>query len=469
MRLLEIVLIAYLVVNLIRILFARSRGFTSQVLIWIGLFILMLHWVTEGARWQMYPTYLLVFIVIVSYYTVEAKGTVEQMDIRVRASLTLLLMALFAVAVSLPILLPVPQLQEPTGDFTVGTKTFHLIDAERNDPYAPDPSMQRELMLQIWYPADPESTDKKAPWMDSAEIVAPEIAGWLELPGFFLDHLHLTRSKALMNAEPLHSEAPYPMLLFSHGYGGFRAQNTNQAQELASHGFVVIGVEHTYGAVVTVFPDRRIARHNPDTLPDGLPEDESLKTTRALGRQWVQDLQFVLDSASGLTKNSLHDFLAGIIDTDWIGIYGHSTGGGAAIEFCALDTRCDAVLTMDPFMKPVPAKTLAAGISAPALHLFSEEWPSDENTARFLPFFSASTGAKQSLSIEGTAHYDFSDLPLLTPIAHTIGLKGPLSGKRVIQIVNTLSVSFFEQTLRPDGASAFSISLESYPELNRFP
>ncbi|MGD8865134.1 MAG: hypothetical protein PVI81_06045, partial [Anaerolineales bacterium] len=60
-------------------------------------------------------------------------------------------------------------------------------------------------------------------------------------------------------------------------------------------------------------------------------------------------------------------------------------------------------------------------------------------------------------------------LPLLTPIAHTIGLKGPLSGKRVIQIVNTLSVSFFEQTLRPDGASAFSISLESYPELNRFP
>jgi hypothetical protein len=305
--------------------------------------------------------------------------------------------------------------------------------------------------------------------MDSAETVAPEIAGWIELPSFFLDHLHLARSKALLDAEPLDTAAPYPTLLFSHGYGGFRVQNTNQAQELASHGYVVIGVEHTYGAVATVFPDGRIALHNPDTLPDGLSEPESLVATRALGEQWVQDLQFVLDSSTDSNDAQLPTLLSGIIDPNRIGVFGHSTGGGAAIEFCAVDPRCDAVLTMDAYMKPVSEQTLIGGISKPALHLFSEEWPSEENTYRFSAFFTASGGLKESFSIQGTAHYDFSDLPLLTPLAHAIGLKGPLSGERVTQITNAFSLSFFEQLAETNEDNIFSFSPDRFPEVKSFP
>jgi hypothetical protein len=61
----------------------------------------------------------------------------------------------------------------------------------------------------------------------------------------------------------------YPIILFSHGWNGFNAQNTGQALQLASHGYVVVGVQHTYGAVITVFPDGTVAKNNPSALPDG--------------------------------------------------------------------------------------------------------------------------------------------------------------------------------------------------------
>ena len=373
------------------------------------------------------------------------------------------------ISISLPVLLPVPRLQQPSGRFAIGTKTIHLIDTDRADPYAPDPTKPRELMVQLWYPADPGSVDENAPWMGSADIVAPKIADWLNLPSFFLNHLRLAESNALMDAEPLIANEPYPILLFSHGYGGFRAQNTNQAQELASHGFIVVGVEHTYGAVVTVFPDGRVADHNPETIPDGLSEQGSLNATRALGQQWSQDLKFVLDSLLSVNRGAPSELSPTLFDGERVAAFGHSTGGGAAIEFCAQDTRCDAVLTMDAFMKPVSAHTLEGGLDVPAVHMFSEAWPGEENTARFRELLHSSNRRPTSISIQGTAHYDFSDLPLLTPLAHAIGLKGPLNGERVIEIINSISVEFFQQAFDANGASDLELALERFPEASAFP
>lgn len=469
MRPIEILILAILSLNVLRLLLNGERRWYWAFSAWIGLISIGLHLLLEGSRWQMIPAYLMSLFILISYYT-RGRGEVSvpgRSGLRIMGAAALI--ATTVVSIVLPILLPVPQLQDPSGPFVVGTTSMHLIDHDRADPYAPDPSNPRELMLQIWYPADPTSVDGHAPWMDSAEIVAPKIAGWLNLPPFFLNHLRLAESNSLLKADPLMGEAPYPVLLFSHGYGGFRAQNTNQAQELASYGFIVVGVEHTYGAVVTVFPDGRVADHNPETLPEGLPERESLQATRALGQQWSQDLRFVLDSLLGENPKAQPGLPSGLFNGDNIAAFGHSTGGGAAIEFCAQDIRCDAVLTMDPYLKPVSAETLQNGLDVPALHMFSEAWPGEENTERFLELLESSNPRPTSISIQGTAHYDFSDLPLLSPLAHAIGLKGPLNGERVIEIVNSLSLVFFQNTFGTDGASVLEQAYERFPEVRAFP
>jgi predicted dienelactone hydrolase len=395
----------------------------------------------EGYRWQLLPAYGLAI-------TVFALAMIRRADRKPTGSWSSNLLALLAFffAGALPVLLPVPRLNSPDGPYAVGTRTLELIDTSRTDPYAPDANQPRRLLVQLWYPAEQASGGRPAPWMEAAEIVAPAVAAWINLPSFFLDHLALSRSPAFQDVEVAPGER-FPLVLFSHGYGGFRAQNTNQAINLASHGYIVAAVEHTYGAVLSVFPDGSVAYHNPETLPSGLSEQESLQATRRLGEQWAGDLAYVLGYLSSLDQTSTQGWFSNRLDMDWVGVMGHSTGGGAAIEFCGRDPRCDAILTMDPYLKPVSQAVLQLGLGVPALHLFSESWTSTGNRETFSTFTHLANADSWTGSITGTAHYDFTDLPLLTPLAAMIGLKGPIAGPQVVEIVNAYTLAFFDYTL----------------------
>ena len=139
------------------------------------------------------------------------------------------------------------------------------------------------------------------------------------------------------------------------------------------------------------------------------------------------------------------------LDLSRIGVYGHSTGGGAAVQFCGTDVRCKALLGQDPFMRPVSYEVLESGIAQPSFFMFSQEWADiadSRNNKLFDPFYAKSAETYGALFIEGTAHYDFSDLPLLSPLAPQLGLKGPINGKRVTVIVNDYLLSFFDKTLK---------------------
>ena len=67
--------------------------------------------------------------------------------------------------------------------------------------------------------------------------------------------------------------------------------------------------------------------------------------------------------------------------------------------------------------------------------------------------------------IAGTAHHDFSDIPSLTPIAATLGLKGPLSGERVTRIIDDYGLAFFDQYLKQRPAPLLTGPAAAYPEV----
>jgi len=284
------------------------------------------------------------------------------------------------------------------------------------------------------------------------------------LPEFFLNHLELVKTPAYQDAQLEPSNSGYPVVIFSHGWSGFAAQNTGQALELASHGYVVAATQHTYGAVVTVFPDGEITYNNPDALPGGVPEAEYDLAARTLAKQWAGDISFSLDFLAGENEDPTSPFFS-VLDMNSVGIYGHSTGAGAAIQFCGTDTRCKAVLGMDPFMTPVSEQVLENGLSQPAFFMFSQGWVDDvdsKNNRLFKQFYGNLDPSTRVIGIRGTKHYDFSDLPMLSPIAPQLGLKGPLNGKRVTEINNAYLIAFFESTLKGkptelfDGQSPYS-------------
>lgn len=466
MRVLELALILSLGLVLIRNLIPRFRQRFPAY--WIELALATfagLQLILEGYRWQLLPAYFLVGLQIFLGWRTFRGQQSPHLPGWSRPFLSILILGIYLISVLLPALLPIPRLSTPTGVYGIGTRTWHWVDEHRMDPYAPEEMQPREIVVQAWYPIDPSESCETSPWMTASEIVAPAVAGWLDLPSFFLDHLVHVETLSCKDAPIATHTSSFPVLLFSHGFGGFRAQNTNQMQHLASYGFVVIAIEHTYASVVTVFPDGRIALHNPDTLPDGLSPAEDLAATRLLGDQWAGDLSFVLDRLTARAPGDIDQRWIEALDLERIGAFGHSTGGGAVIEFCQRDRRCAATLTLDPFVKPVSELSLKKGLGHFALHMFSETWSSAENLDRFREIAESSASPPLVVSVLGSGHYDFSDLPLLTALAHALGLKGPINGARMAEIANDYLLGYFKQMLTGGNPDLLAAGLEKYPEV----
>jgi predicted dienelactone hydrolase len=459
MRLLEVLIPILLAVYL---LWPHPRPLVIRVAPVLGAIIVLIHLVMEGYRWQMIPLYGLSALLAISSLTRIRQTS----DFPKYASYLTVILLLLSTA--LPILLPVPKIPQPSGPYAIGTSIYEMTDSSRKELYSGKEEARR-FMIQAWYPAEIVAADGKAPWMAHADIFAPAIASFIEMPAYFLNHLTLVDIPAYQNAKLADAEKPFPIILFSHGWKGFNAQNSGQALELASHGYVVIGVQHTYGAITTVFPDGTISPNNPNALPADEDDPNYEVVARKLVDQWAGDLSFVIDQLND-PKNEAGSFFDQRVDFSRIGVYGHSTGGGAAIQFCGTDPRCTAVLGMDPFMRPVSAEVIKTGVSQPSFFMFSQSWADiadSRNNRLFNQFYPHLTDNLGVVSINGTKHYDFSDLPLLSPIAPQLGLKGPLNGKRVTQIVDSYLIDFFEMTLNNTPSSLFDGNFGDYSEIKK--
>ncbi len=457
MRPLEIVIPA---LSLIYLLWPHPRPSAIRLVPALALVITLIHFVIEGYRWQMIPLYVFVSVLTLSsLIKITSPG-----DWPTAASTwTVILLAL---STALPGLLPVPKIPVPTGDHKVGTTIFELTDSSRKETYS-GKDEPRRFMVQVWYPASITDIDVHAPRVSDAKVFAPAIATHINLPSFFLDHLALVKIPAYKDPGLANPEYPFPIILFSHGWNGFNAQNTSQALELASHGYVVIGIQHTYGAVVTVFPDGTLAPNNPSALPKDADDPNYEVVARRLVNQWAGDMSFVLDQFSRLNNEAGSIFFQKL-DMERVGVYGHSTGGGAAIQFCGTDPRCKALLGMDPFMRPVSAEVIEGGVPQPSFFMFSQSWVDDtdsKNNRLFNQFRPHVAENKGVIEILETRHYDFSDLPLLSPIAPQLGLKGPLSGTRVTEIVNSYLLDFFEWTLQNGSSRLFNGTFNDFVEV----
>ena len=411
----------------------------------------------EGFRWQLVPLFGGILLIIL-VAALKASGWGAGILFGLGGLLA-------AIAIIGGTLLPVPKPYKITGQYQVGTTTAYLADTSRQEIYGNDPNAPRELMVQVWYPAEPTRDSVRSQWMPSIKSAAPAIATYIGLPSFALDHLKYVKANAFIDAPPVAGE--HPVLIFSHGWAGFKEQNIFQVEELASHGYIVVGINHTYGAILSVFPDGREIPRSPDALPSGVSQAEYDVASNKLVRQWAGDIAFVLDTLESTDANAALGLVAGKMDLGEVGIFGHSTGGGATAEFCATDTRCKAALAMDLWSEPVSMSALEAGLNAPLMLMHSSDWDLDDpanNYGRIGILVDNSTNDVYEFTIQGTEHYDFSSLPLLSPLTVQLGLKGPIPGDLGLEIINTYSVHFFDQALRGEATDWDALNAQ-YPDV----
>lgn len=240
-----------------------------------------------------------------------------------------------------------------TGPFLVGRVTVHWTDESRIEPLSPnhDP---RELMVDVWYPAEP-SNEVPAEYFNAAAY--EKALGADGFQNFFRDASESlkqgVRTHAFIAAPYARSAKQSPVLIFSPGGGMVREVYSAQLEDLASHGYVVAAISHPYDAIVTLFPDGRQIAYSDKRWPT-TPSVEG--ETNLIQLKWhATDMRFVLDELTreNRARSSSLPF-AGHLDLSHVGAFGHSFGGIAAAHACQLDRRFRACLNEDGVVSKRP-------------------------------------------------------------------------------------------------------------------
>lgn len=479
MRLFEILLLVSLtILPFCWKFFARKFG--SYYLIGGLAVLIILQLVVEGYRWQLLPGYLLAVILALRIRFANAGNPFRFSALSVLRGLGYVL--LLVPAWVLPLALPVFKLPEPRGPFAVGSKNIHL-ETNRLEPITENKEDKRQLMLKVWYPAMAEDTPTET-YVPGAGRDA--FALKYGLPASALNYLDYVKTY-------VHPEAPFaaghfPVLIFSHGYGSKATGYYVLLSEIASQGYIVINMNHTYESLGTTFLDgsevyfdyawqHQIAENQMETITpiqqafrDSISFEQRQKIVRDavqdyfegdIQERWVQDMQEVLDR---LPQWNSSGFLKDKMNLNQIGAFGHSVGGGAAGRLNLSDTRIKAGANLDGIQWGTKIDTL---FQKPFLYV-SADWPAEHEDLNAHIYHKKSTDYFYEAKLLNSGHPNFMDIPFMVPVSALAGT-GSIDAEEGIYIVSDLITAFFDRHLKNEpNANLESFSTSSLLEFQIF-
>ena len=428
----------------------------GRLLIATTLPVAVAHGMIEGAHWQMIPAYAAIGILCLAAWKVNVR------QIRLRRFIAGMVLLFASASVLFSFILPMFRLPEPTGPYPVGTSILYFKDSTRSEDAAQASGSPREMMVQLWYPAEP-SHNSLARYREPRET------------NTLSSYQSEIATNSRLDAQIARAGSPFPVILFNHAWRGRRTNDTFLTEELASHGYIVASIDHTYNARLVAFPDGRvihgIAANDIDVLDSSTPERVRAIWNMEL-RKWVADQQFVLDRLEAMNRSAGTPWF-GRLDTEKAGAIGHSFGGAAATAVCAEDRRIRASVNMvgwffDAIRARGPNQPLLV-MDADALKAGETSDPNDKVEAALDAADSADTRASLRkfggylLSVNGAAHEDFTDQPLVSPL-QALSHRGALPARQVQSIVRTYVVAFFNKTLRGEDPEVLRTHTGPYAE-----
>lgn len=363
-----------------------------------------------------------------------------------------------------PLIAPFDDLPEPTGDYTVATRTATWTDSSRDETFTEQVDF-RKIVVQVWYPMVDKGQGSPALYIDSPKLRLPALAKQLHLPVTLFRHFDSVKTNSYTNDSGEELGTDVPVILFSHGLSGMRFQNTSLIEELASHGYVVFAADHSYEANITIFDDGETADYKAgkhSVFRGDQLGDIDLSQLSIV----VDDLKFIIDKISDDSSDLFLDKVR--YDITKIGVAGHSLGGAAVLNAMAVDKRIDAAMILDGWYIPVPDSILAQGVNQAVFHLGQKQWPDPNNYLRMDRLLAHSRGPIFKLLIPGTVHTDFTDMPLFTPFSLIIGYTATRNPTALNNLIRRSTISFFDTYLKGHDSDELQALINAEKEANSY-
>jgi predicted dienelactone hydrolase len=357
-------------------------------------------------------------------------------------------------------------LPAPTGHHRTGTVSLYLIDPSRPDPWLSS-QRARQLMIQIWYPAHTTDGYPRAPYLPPGTARPYERV--LGLPS-----LNWPVTAAHLGAPVRPRDGGWPVVLYSHSLGGERFETTSLVEDLASHGYVVVTIDHVHDADVVVLPDGEVATC---AVPPPTGDTPTPVTTKEIESR-VADVSFVLDQLAvtnrggnpGQGRKPLPRGLRGALDLRRTGMFGQSDGGSTTAHAMHVDARIAAGVNLDGTLWTPQAVT---GSDRPLL-LFGRQDLDAYEALSWTEFWTRQRGPKLWLNLRDSTHHTFTDFaPLVPQVAPILGEPaswvteeiGTINGQRAVAVERAYIRAWFDAFLRRRGSGLLSGPSPRYPEV----
>jgi predicted dienelactone hydrolase len=367
-------------------------------------------------------------------------------------------------------------LPTPTGSLAVGRATYDWADATALDTLAPVPGTKRELLVWIWYPSAAGQSAAMDDYVPAAVRTEVERDSGVLLGKFLTRDLAKVHSHSIRNADVSPQQQSYPVLIMRAGASSEVWNYSTLAEDLASHGYVVVGFDAPYRTSVVVFPDGRVMQRTPENNPELCAELEQARQSGCVSKvltAWTADIALVLDRLAELNTSDASGQLQGRLDMARIGVFGHSFGGATAAQFCHDDSRCKAAIDVDgqPF-----GSVIQEGLHQPFMFLMSDHSrESDPESVQIMANIRSIYGrlppdAGLFVTIHGANHFLFSDdgallkSHIVMRTLRTLGVVG-IGGRRQLAVTTYCLHRFFDAYLKGAPVSRLNLSTPLYPEI----
>ena len=338
-----------------------------------------------------------------------------------------------------------PVLPQPTGKYPVGRVTYYMLDLARDDERGTQKDHKREFWSQVWYPAQSGSQGKPAAWM------LPE---WLRLGADYHDLLEKSPDPAARDAQKylasvlVHAQEDvpvatsperFPVVLLAPGSISFPSKYTSLAEDLASHGFIVVGDAPVGNGIKVPFPAGNVT--------PGYKGD--------MFALWAGDLISEIDQLKVWNETKGHLF-HGRVDLGRIGAFGHSAGGLIVARIPHMDKRVKAIALLDPGY--VESKD---GEAIPVLIFKSDhkDSPNTREKARTETAYAQKAKPGIQMKVIGAEHASFTDLAVIP------GFARPGDGNAFNDTIRAVLREFFGQYLLGEHSELLVKGSDKYPLL----
>lgn len=338
-------------------------------------------------------------------------------------------------------------LAKPSGPYAVGRTTRVLTDPSRTNRYRIPTNSS--FMITIWYPAE------TAPGVLAGAYIDPQLAAPLAEPhvgssGDVASRLTGFFAFSLPNVPVALAGSPYPVVIYSHGYTFHRRESSEKLEELASHGFVAVAMDHM-DCRTTVYPDGTAVRGIFTDPPTQLAIDTAVTDRLA-------DDHFVLEALAQL--NASDALLAGRLDLSRLGAMGWSLGNSDLGELAQTDDRFKGIVMLEGYLQGAPGlldQLLQQGLRLPLLGLYQED-------LSLAPLFDqAISNATQDTYfslLHITSHFAFKDLTELSLANDSV--------RRGAAAMRACMLSFFKKYLKGQDNHLLDNPTNQFPVLFNF-